>query len=292
MDTNKSTRKNDEMDELTEEERMAVEGIGLLMSGPTNERRSKNQFTERRMNKREQKLKTMNLIANLSSTETIDKNSENIGNTRNEFGKKNTVDDVPLLNSQDTSESPPYLSFQDFNMPDSVIIERRDAFEKTTKAYKNYDSRNRIDKQNRSAYLESKVKYDSLKTIDNKLGEKKDPIYVIKGKLEVLLSKHQESNEYITKYEKKVISDFIGGLEDTIQKKQINRRNKKINGPKKENHLESEHTRRDAINMGIEVLSKLLPIESNKSKMMVIFNAVLHLLELKVDNTKRKKKEI
>lgn len=289
MNRNHSERTRDlqSLESLSEEERDAVESIALLMGIKPNTKRANHQTKTIKIPKPKQPVCLPNEKNHFQiKSKSFEKKGTQIPHSQNDVGQKKMFHcdfRVPkkLMKSFQSTYSP-----KTYPKESGMHIKNteRQPILRSNLAGKIPQSKN----QQKILQTNNKINAFGKFSLNNfALTDKKDSIYLLRKKVDNFFNASAEHMKCLSIPEKRILSEFTAGLNATIAKKQKNKVDKTVNGTKKENHLESEHTRRDAINMGIDILSKLLPNESNKSKMMVIFNAIFYILELKIESKKR-----
>lgn len=143
-----------------------------------------------------------------------------------------------------------------------------------------------------------------IKFINDDLNRKiielsKDKEYINTG-IEILLNYSQELIELVNvihkefpgrlKNDEHFLIDTLLNNVDLIISKRIENKNKKYSeDEKKMKHIVSEHERRDSINIAIKTLGGISKNNSNKSKIMILYNTIYNMLELRLENERLKK---
>ncbi|TBU09145.1 hypothetical protein CWI36_0057p0050 [Hamiltosporidium magnivora] len=91
---------------------------------------------------------------------------------------------------------------------------------------------------------------------------------------------------------KKYLAFLIKNIDVYTNRRKRSKQENLSSEDKKNNHVESEHHRRDAINLGLYALSEIIPGPVSKSKKSVILNAIHYIMKSRYENSYFSKKSL
>lgn len=153
----------------------------------------------------------------------------------------------------------------------------------------NYSSKPQFETENSACSNNTGIKNVKYAVYQQENKSLKDNIDPVKSNIKTLISykNHLDgiiedllrtSPHSLSKSEFKLLKNLINSINVQIKRRREIKIKKGTDKNKKDIHLENEHMRRDSINEGIGVLSKLISNDNNMTKMMVIYSAISCIL--------------
>lgn len=117
--------------------------------------------------------------------------------------------------------------------------------------------------------------------IKNQLSKKNSLNYLSNKIIGLINDFNEKPYMKLSNSENKQLKKLVEDINGTYIKDPAVEKNNNEPIDKKLKHLESEHKRRNAINIGIQTLSEIVPNIRTKSKKLVVYNTVSYILELR-----------
>lgn len=161
--------------------------------------------------------------------------------------------------------------------PLKMAIENKKPAAGSNESYLEYDTNTNGSESKITNESDTSKESQSKKQRFNKVDVFKEEILAVVEKINLT------DKDGISEAENIYINDFLKNVGFYNEKKSPDTSNSSETDGKRVKHVQSEHKRRCAINVGFKTLSMIVPNLETKSKKMILYYAIKHIMELRLE---------